>query len=108
MDVNITEEGTMTFIRVVIGPAAAVWTFFMFLYTAAIVGFFGGGLLAYSQFLLKKDIWAIWLIPISMILALLVFIATKLGKKKALDQMLYFKKFFDLALPNSKLVDKDI
>jgi len=110
MDLNFEEqegeEGTV--IRVVIGPAAAVWTFFMFLYSVAAIMLFGGFILSYSQFSLGKDIWGFWLIPAAVFFALVVFLAGLWGKKRARRQMISFKKFFDNALPGSVLIEGDL
>lgn len=110
MDLNFEEheQGEGTIIRVVIGPAAAVWTFFMFLYSLAAVMLFGGFILSYSQFTLGKDIWGFWLIPAAVFFALIVFFAGYWGKKRARRQMISFKKFFDNALPGSVLVEGNL
>jgi hypothetical protein len=109
MDLNFEEdESEGTIIRVVIGPAAAVWTFFMFLYSVAAVILFGGFILSYSQFSLEKDIWGFWLIPGAVVFALSVYLAGYWGKKRARRQMISLKKFFDNALPGSVLVEGNL
>jgi hypothetical protein len=110
MDLNFEaeEEGTGTVIRVVIGPAAAVWTFFMFLYSIAALILVGGFILSYSQFSLGKEIWGFWLIPTSVFFALGVFLAGFWGKKRARRQMISLKKFFDATLPGSVLMEGNL
>lgn len=110
MDLNFENDANElgTIIRVVIGPAAAVWTFFMFLYSIAALMLFGGFILSYSQFTLGKDIWGFWFIPGAVLLAVIVFLAGYWGKKRARRQMISFKKFFDSALPGSILLEGDL
>ncbi len=109
MDLNMeaNEEGQTT-IRVLIGPAAGVWTFFMFLYTICGLLLIGGFVLSYSQFVLEKTIWGFWLLPISAVGAIAIYLAGLYGKSKAIPQMIFLKKFFDAALPNSVLIEGDL
>lgn len=110
MDLNLEEDKDNggTIIRVLIGPASAVWTFFMFLYSICAIVLFGGFILSYSQYALGKDIWGFWLIPISVFMAIAVFLAGYWGKKRARRQMINFKKFFDRAFPESILLEGDL
>jgi hypothetical protein len=109
MDLNFekSEDGT-TLIRVLIGPAAAIWTFFMFLYALCALLLAGGFVLSYSQFVLKKDIWGFYGIPAAAIGALTIYLAGLYGKKKAIPQMIFLKSFFDAALPKSELLEGNL
>lgn len=109
MDLNLEpqgEEGTL--IRVLIGPAAGFWTFMMFLYTLCGLSLLGGFVLSYAQFVLDKTIWGFWLIPFGALGAVAIYIAGLYGKKKAIPQMVFLKKFFDAALPKSQLIEGDL
>lgn len=109
MDLNMEpqQEGG-TLIRVLIGPAAGVWTFFMFLYSICGLMLIGGFVLSYSQFVLEKTIWGFWLIPIAVVSAIAVYLAGLYGKSKAIPQMIFLKKYFDAALPKSILLEGDL
>ncbi|MCR9153918.1 MAG: hypothetical protein NXI09_07400 [Bacteroidetes bacterium] len=109
MDLNMesdSEGGTL--IRVLIGPAAGVWTFFMFLYSICALLLVGGFVLSYSQFVLEKNIWGFWLIPIAAVGGVAIYAAGLYGKKKAIPQMIFLKKFFDASLPQSELIEGDL
>jgi len=109
MDLNLEsrEEGGTT-IRVLIGPAAGIWTFFMFLYTICFLLLIGSFILSYSQYVLEKDIWGFWLLPIAVLGAIAVYLAGLYGKSRAIPQMIFLKKFFDAALPKSELIEGDL
>lgn len=108
MDLNLERKGEGTLIRVLIGPAAGVWTFFMFLYAICALLLVGGFVLSYSQFVLEKNIWGFWLIPIAALGAVGIYLAGLYGKSKAIPQMIFLKKFFDTALPKSILLEGDL
>ncbi len=109
MDLNLEEDPAgFTMIRVLIGPAAGVWTFFMFLYTLCVLLGLGGFILSYSQYVLGKSIWGFWLLPIGALGAISVYLAGLYGKSKAIPQMVFLKKFFDAALPKSELIEGDL
>jgi len=109
MDLNMEDDTNGgTLIRVLIGPAAGVWTFFMFLYSICALMLVGGFVLSYSQFVLEKTIWGFWLIPLAVIGAIAIYLAGLYGKSKAIPQMIFLKKFFDAALPKSVLLEGDL
>lgn len=92
------EELNQTLIRCLIGPASTVWTMFMFFY-----GFFGfvgfiGMTLGLSQWTLKKDMWALWLIPVSIIGMIGMYFVSKQGQKLAREEMVNLKNYVDLSL----------
>lgn len=109
MDLNLEDDGNGgTTIRVLIGPAAGIWTFFMFIYTICGLTALGSFILSYSQFVLDKSIWGFWLLPIAVLLAISVYLAGLYGKSKAIPQMLHLKRFFDATLPKSELIEGDL
>ncbi len=109
MDLNLEEsEDGSTIIRVLIGPAAGVWTLFMFLYALCALLLIGGFVLAYSQYVLDKSIWGFWLLPIGALGAIAIYLAGLYGKSRAIPQMIFLKKFFDATLPQSELIEGDL
>lgn len=108
MDLNLEEVEDGTIIRVLIGPAAGVWTFFMFLYSICALLVVGGFVLSYSQYVLNKDLWGFWLLPIGALGAIAIYLAGLYGKSKAIPQMIFLKKFFDASLPKSELIEGDL
>lgn len=109
MDLNLERHPDgYTTIRVLIGPAAGVWTFFMFLYTLCALLVVGGFVLSYSQYVLGKSLWGFWLLPIGVLGAIAIYLAGLYGKSKAIPQMIFLKKFFDTSLPKSELIEGDL
>jgi hypothetical protein len=99
MDLNVeSRTGKDALIRVLIGPAAAIWTFFMFLYSVAALLLVGGLILGYSQFALNKPMWGFYLIPASVVAAVGIYLAGLWGKSRAHHQMEELKSYFDRAL----------
>lgn len=105
MDINIEAgaEGGST-VRVLIGPAAAVWTFYMFLYALALLMMFGGFILSYSQYVLGKALWGFYLLPAAVIMALLIYAAGLWGKKRARAQSQQLQRLVEGALAPLKAV----
>lgn len=109
MDLNLEEDvDGKTIIRVLIGPAAGVWTFFMFLYSICGLLVVGGFVLSYSQYVLSKPMWGFWLLPIGALGAIAIYLAGLYGKSKAIPQMIFLKKFFDATLTKSELMEGDL
>lgn len=100
MDISFDElESGQSGIRILIGPAAGIWTLFMFLYTALSVMAIAGMVLGYSQQILHQAAWGWWLVPAAALLAVIVYLAGRYGRYKARCQMHDLKFFFDRALP---------
>ena len=101
MDISFDElDSGQSGIRILIGPAAGIWTLFMFLYTAASVMAIGGLVLGYSQQVLDQQAWGWWFVPAAMVMAGFIYIAGRYGRYRARCQMHELKYFFDQALPD--------
>lgn len=94
-----TEEGK-TVIRGIFGPSAAVWTFFMFLYFLFGVTFMVFvSIWAITRQIKSPDFpWAPEVTVLSAALLAITFIATKVGQRKAKNEMEQLKAFAEKAL----------
>lgn len=95
MDISLSEseanDGTV--IRCLLAPAPAIWTMFMFLYTAVGFGAFIGIMIGLSQWTLEKEMWGIKLTLLSVFIGLILFIISQFGKKMASEEMKILKNF---------------
>jgi len=99
MDINMEQRGKETFVRVLIGPAAAIWTLFMFIYTIGGLLISAGFAVGYSQYILHNKAWALYMIPAGIVIMAATYLAGQFGKYKAEEQVKQLKGFFDAALP---------
>lgn len=92
------EELNQTLIRCLIGPASTVWTMFMFIY--GLFGFIGfiGLTLGMSQWTLGKSMWALWLIPVSLIGMIGMYFVSRKGQNLAKEEMVNLKNYVDQSL----------
>lgn len=89
-----------TVIRGQIGPSESVWGLFVLTYAAiAILGFFAS-VWAYVQWVLNKDLFYFYVIPIAIALLLSIFITSKYGQRKAHLQTLHIMRFLRRAVDN--------
>lgn len=95
MDISLSvpenEEGTL--IRCLLAPAPAIWTMFMFFYTAVGFGAFIGIMIGLSQWTLEKEMWGIKLTLLFVVLGLILFLISQVGKKIAAEEMKILKNF---------------
>jgi hypothetical protein len=99
IDLNFSEKAVnQTQVRVLFGPAPAIWTFFMFGYAVAALLVIGGLVLGYSQYILGHNVWLFALIPAGGTVGLLLLFASYFGKYRAEAQTRELRKFLETAL----------
>lgn len=76
-----------------IGPRPAVWTMFMFIYSAIGVIAFFISLFAVSKIMLGKPTNLLYAFPIALLFMLTAYLVGKYGEKLAKDQMELLKQF---------------
>ena len=96
------EEGTL--IRGLYGPNQSVWALFFYCYAAiGILAFFAG---IYGLVQLSLDIPApiLWILPVLLICAFLLYLFSQTGQKLGAQQMFTLHNFFESALNTKVLV----
>ncbi|MCA1764562.1 MAG: hypothetical protein LC664_16440 [Flavobacteriales bacterium] len=95
MDISIADdpETGRTLIRCLLAPAPVVWTMFMFFYALAGFSALVGSTIAMSQWSLKKDLWGLWVVGISLLLGITLFFIAQFGKGLAQVEMIALKDF---------------
>lgn len=94
------EIADRTVIRGHIGPSESVWGIFILTYSAiAILGFFAS-VWAYVQWVLNKDLFYFYVIPIAILLLFSIFTTSKYGQRKAHIQTLHIMRFLRKAVDN--------
>ncbi len=98
LSLEFEEKDSGTIIRGLYGPKPAVWTMFVFFYSA--IGFFTlmGLIFGLSQMMLKMNPYALWSVPLGGFLILGLFIISKIGQGLSQNQMHQLKAFIDEAL----------
>ena len=81
MDLNLEKYEDGTLIRGLIGPRAAIWTVFMFFYTLAGLLGLGGVIIGSTQLSMNEYPAALWLIPFSLAIFLVVYLLGQTGKR---------------------------
>lgn len=100
LELETVEAGTM--IRGLYGPKPAVWTMFVFFYSA--IGFLTLMALIFglSQWMLHMKPWALWGALMGILLILIFFAISKIGQGLSQTQMHQLKGFLDHALEPEK------
>ena len=96
LELESTEKGSL--IRGLFGPKPAVWTMFVFFYSA--IGFLTmmGLIFGLSQMMLKMDAYGLWTVPVGVFLLVGLFVLSKVGQRLGHDQMRLLKDFLDQSL----------
>lgn len=89
-------------LRCIMGPMPAVWTMFASFYALSVftglVGIVWGG----AQWSLGMYPYALWLIPISVIMIICAYSIALAGQKLGYDQMIQLHEFLDRTLNGEK------
>lgn len=96
LELEPTENGSL--IRGLFGPKPAVWTMFVFFYSA--IGFLTmmGLIFGLSQMMLKMSAYGLWSVPVGGFLLIGLFIMSKVGQRLGQEQMHQLKDFLDSSL----------
>jgi hypothetical protein len=82
-----------TVIAGLIGPRAAVWTLFMFIYfSIGLIGFFATSY-GISRYMVEDSSLAIWGLPVAAIIMLTAYQAGKFGERLGAEQVEILKQF---------------
>ena len=87
LSVQVEEAETGSRLHGRFGPHPEVWTLFVFLYAIVGVLVLVGAGLGYSQWLLGRALWGFLLIPAAGLLAVALYVASRLGQKLGRAQM---------------------
>lgn len=98
LHLEIEEDQDGSLIRGLFGPKPTVWTLFVFLY--AVIGLFGLIALTFglSEWMLGEESLWIWGIPISILLAAIIYLMARVGQRLGADQMHILREFLDQAI----------
>jgi hypothetical protein len=96
LQIDDIEEGTE--VRGVIGPSSSVWTAFAFVFSilgfTAFVSLFWG----LSRLSLDYSAGILWLVPVSLLLIVGVYILARIGQQMSRGQVRELKKFVESTL----------
>ena len=96
MDVNANGDTTLLLAR--FGPHPHIWTLYMALYSASLAFAIGCVMFGISQWMVGTDPWVLLLIPLSFLLAGLVYGSTYVGQGLGALQMQELRLFVERAI----------
>lgn len=88
-----SEEGTI--VRGLYGPNPTVWAVFFFGYVVLGLIFFFAGMWGLSQWSLGISAGVLWVLPITAVLALILYIIAQTGQKIGAEQMFRLHLFYE-------------
>ncbi len=91
-----TESGSQIVGR--FSPRPEIWTMFMAVYGVVASGIFAAAIYAYCQWFMEQSPWALWLIPIGLLIIGSLHLASLVGQSLSRDQMELLRRRFDLAM----------
>jgi hypothetical protein len=106
LNVKVANSDKGSIIKGFAGPNSNVWATFMILYGLAIALFLFGGLLGISEKMLGIESYWILSVPGSIILFVLVFIASKVGERLGANQLMILRDFLDGAISSAEKQNK--
>lgn len=95
LSLRLEQENGVTIIRGMFGPSPSIWTFFMFMYFGSITL----TMVCATLWLIEKQIgsnyfpWAIYITIIGILLLLITYTASHIGKIKAKSEMKQLREF---------------
>ncbi|MDW7691591.1 hypothetical protein R9C00_17410 [Flammeovirgaceae bacterium SG7u.111] len=107
MDVDLEDKEEGTFVRCLIGPAPNVWTKFVFIYSGLGVMGLLGSMMGFSQMMLKKTPWGLWVCLLAALIATAVWLIGQTGKRLAKEQMVMLRSFLEEAIEH-EIVEEEL
>jgi hypothetical protein len=90
---NVEDNPNVTLIQGLIGPMPNVWTMFMFFYFLLGVAGLFLSLFGLSKWSLGDYHWAVWGLPIALVLMSTAYLSSKYGERLGHDQVEILKAF---------------
>lgn len=102
LSVKISKTDKGSVIKGIAGPNPKIWATFMVLYGMSIMLLIFGGILGVSGKMLGID--SVWIlsVPGSILLFILIFIASKYGERLGKNQLLLLREFLDDAIKSAE------
>jgi hypothetical protein len=95
---DLTEANGATHIRARFSPHPHVWTLYMAIHAVGAFGTIGAAMFGLSQYLAGQSPWALWALPISPVLAALVWAFAFVGQGLGAEQMYALRRFVEESL----------
>jgi hypothetical protein len=98
LNLEILEEGKGALVKGLYGPAANVWTLFIFLYTGIGIIAIIGLLYGLVQWSLNMSPMALWIFPAAVLVELILYLTARSGQKIAAKQIELLQQELDRIL----------
>ncbi len=93
LSIDSNEDGSL--IRGLYSPPPSVWTMFAFGYFALAVAFLVTAIAAYSYYMLEIQSNLVWLLPVYLALAIILYIIAQFGQKLGAEQTYTLHHFYE-------------
>ena len=94
----LDETGAGTLVRARFAPHPHVWSLYLAIHALGAFGTIGAGVFGLSQHLTGESPWALWALPISPVLAALVWAFAFVGQAMSSEQMYALRRFVEESL----------
>ncbi|MEZ4220300.1 MAG: hypothetical protein R3B13_05165 [Polyangiaceae bacterium] len=98
------DDGTLICAR--FGPHPPVWTLYMGIHAVGAFSTLGAAIFGMSQHMAGESPWALWALPVSPLLAALVWALAFIGQNLGAEQMYMLRKFLDESLDDDAVPDE--
>lgn len=105
---ELSEVDGHTEIHARFSPHPHVWTLYVVIHAFGAFGTLGAGVFGLSQHLAGQSPWALWALPISPILAALVWALAFIGQALGAEQMYMLRRFVEEALATTAAKDQEM
>lgn len=95
VEVEACEKRNGSLLRCIIGPMPAVWTMFASFYALSVFVGLVGLVWGVSQWSLDMTPYALWLVPVSVIMIGIAYIIALAGQKLGYDQMVILQEILE-------------
>ncbi|MEL7498303.1 MAG: hypothetical protein AAFN77_11890 [Planctomycetota bacterium] len=100
LDVRRHESGNSVFGR--FSPHPNIWTAFKFSYLGLLIATFFSFIGGWSQILAGESCWGFYLIPFWVVVGVLLWVASQVGQRLAIEEMERLKTLVQLCLESEK------
>ena len=106
LQVHLEKDSDDTIIRCLVGPSQAVWAMFMFCYIAIAALTLFVGMYGLIQLQLGHSNYAVYIIPIGLLILPSIYTFSKIGQKTGRDQMLHLISFLYHSINTKGIVER--
>ena len=98
LQVGVEDDGPGAVVTGIFGPRPAVWSMFVALYAFLAFVALMGSAYAAAQLTMQAPAYAFWIVPATLVAAIAVYVAGRVGRSLGQAQMSELREFLDAAI----------